>query len=68
MKRVFYGTEAAPPSLDIASAFGAQDVPIRLAGGQGTTYRAGPIVLKPARDYQYATWEAFMVGVHIGKN
>jgi uncharacterized protein (TIGR02569 family) len=43
----------------VRAAFGvAEVVPVRLAGGQGTTWRAGPVVLKPADSLQAGRWFA----------
>ena len=36
------------PDPDVLAAFGAHADPVRLPGGEGTAWRAGPIVLKPA--------------------
>jgi hypothetical protein len=33
-------------------------VPVRLPGGQGTTWRAGPVVLKPADSVRAGRWFA----------
>ncbi len=38
------------------AAFGAEAGPVRLPGGEGTTWRAGEIVLKPAGDPRIAQW------------
>jgi uncharacterized protein (TIGR02569 family) len=45
-----------PPT--VLEAFGADGEPEPLAGGQGTTIRAGRIVLKPADDAEEAEWIA----------
>jgi uncharacterized protein (TIGR02569 family) len=42
----------------VAEAFGAAGSPRRISGGQGTTYRIGDIVLKPAEGLAAATWMA----------
>jgi uncharacterized protein (TIGR02569 family) len=42
----------------VLTAFGASSAPVRLPGGQGTTWRAGDIVLKPAGDPVAARWTA----------
>jgi uncharacterized protein (TIGR02569 family) len=43
----------------VLTAFGlAGAVPVRLSGGQGTAWRAGPVVLKPADHDQAARWFA----------
>ena len=38
---------AVPPSPAVLSAFGAEGPPTVLPGGQGSSWRAGPLVLKP---------------------
>lgn len=40
------------------AAFGAEAGPVRLPGGEGTTWRAGEIVLKPAGDPRTLRWTA----------
>ncbi len=43
----------------VLAAFGvAGVVPVRLPGGQGTTWRAGPVVLKPADSVRAGRWFA----------
>jgi uncharacterized protein (TIGR02569 family) len=43
----------------VLAAFGAAGaVPVRLPGGQGTTWRAGPVVLKPADSVRAGRWAA----------
>lgn len=43
----------------VLAAFGVPgEVPVRLHGGQGGTWRAGPIVLKPADSARSARWTA----------
>ena len=43
----------------VLAAFGvAEVVPERLPGGQGTTWRAGPVVLKPADSVRAGRWAA----------
>ncbi len=43
----------------VLAAFGvAGVVPVRLPGGQGTTWRAGPVVLKPADSVRAGRWLA----------
>lgn len=44
---LFYGIKAEQPTLEIAMAFGSDQEPVRLDGGQGTSYLSGDIVLKP---------------------
>ena len=46
---------AAPPPEALA-AFGAGGEPVRLAGGQGTTWRVGDLVLKPVGDPVAHAW------------
>jgi hypothetical protein len=46
------------PDPGVLAAFGAHADPVRLPGGEGTTWRAGPIVLKPAGDPRVARWTA----------
>lgn len=48
---------SAPPT-DVLYAFGAAERPVRLAGGQGQTYRSGSVVLKPAQDDPETNWVA----------
>ena len=48
---------AAPPP-EVLRAFGASAAPELLPGGQGTTYRAGELVLKPATTAAEAQWVA----------
>lgn len=44
---------------EVLAAFGlAGAVPVRLAGGQGTAWRAGQVVLKPADSVQAGRWFA----------
>lgn len=38
------------PSKEILEAFGICEIPIRLPGGQGTSFKAGDIVLKPVEN------------------
>jgi uncharacterized protein (TIGR02569 family) len=43
----------------VLAAFGVAGViPVRLPGGQGTTWRAGPVVLKPADSVRAGRWFA----------
>jgi uncharacterized protein (TIGR02569 family) len=51
------------PSPAVLASFGAGDsAPVPLSGGQGTTWRAGPLVLKPAGDTRVARW---MAGLYL---
>ena len=51
---------AAPKRLDaVLAAFGVADVvPVRLPGGQGSSWRAGQVVLKPADSVREGRWFA----------
>jgi hypothetical protein len=42
------------PGPEVLACFGATAAPVALPGGQGTAWRAGDIVLKPAGDPQVA--------------
>ena len=46
---------AAPPP-DVLNAFGIAEPPLLLAGGAGTTYQAGTIILKPIANSVEAEW------------
>ncbi|MCB9801367.1 MAG: hypothetical protein H6773_04235 [Pseudomonadales bacterium] len=48
----------APPSADVLKAFGISDEAILLPGGEGTSYRAGDIVLKPTQNNAESAWIA----------
>lgn len=48
MELNFYGIKAAPPTSEVAKAFGSSADIVKLQGGQKTTYRSGGIVLKPS--------------------
>lgn len=49
----------SPPDLSVLGAFGIADtVPTPLAGGQGTTWLAGGVVLKPISGLEEAEWVA----------
>jgi len=58
MESVIYGVRIDPPTHEIAKAFGSSEWPLRLEGGQGTTYRSGGIVLKPSVNDEHSIWEA----------
>lgn len=47
-----------PPSTDVVRAFGKNDTPQPLAGGQVTSYLVGDVVLKPVDDNQETIWLA----------
>jgi len=46
------------PAPGVLAAFGAHADPVPLPGGEGTAWRAGAVVLKPAGDPQVARWTA----------
>ena len=46
------------PAPDVLAAFGVRADPVRLPGGEGTAWRAGEVVLKPAGDPRVARWTA----------
>jgi uncharacterized protein (TIGR02569 family) len=46
------------PDVDVVTAFGGRGPVVLLPGGQGRTYRAGDIVIKPADDEDEVTWAA----------
>jgi len=46
------------PAPGVLAAFGAHADPVSLPGGEGTSWRAGEIVLKPAGDPRAARWTA----------
>jgi uncharacterized protein (TIGR02569 family) len=46
------------PAPDVLAAFGARADPVPLPGGEGTAWRAGEVVLKPAGDPRVARWTA----------
>jgi uncharacterized protein (TIGR02569 family) len=46
------------PSPDVLAAFGARGEPVLLPGGQGGTWRAGDVVLKPSGLPAEAAWVA----------
>jgi uncharacterized protein (TIGR02569 family) len=46
------------PDPGVLAAFGAHADPVSLPGGEGTSWRAGEIVLKPAGDPRVARWTA----------
>src|SRR6266567_9069868 len=63
------------PQQKILDAFGALEKPILLPGGQGTTFRAGSIILKPISNSEEYAWiaenmntiqqEGFRVAQHL---
>jgi uncharacterized protein (TIGR02569 family) len=53
-----YGRPVQMPTEDVLAAFGATGAPRRLDGGRGRTWRAGPIVLKPADLPVESRWRA----------
>jgi uncharacterized protein (TIGR02569 family) len=46
------------PGPEVLDAFGVSADPVLLPGGEGTTWRAGEMVLKPAGDPRVARWTA----------
>jgi uncharacterized protein (TIGR02569 family) len=46
------------PGPEVLASFGASTDPVSLPGGEGTAWRAGGVVLKPAGDPQVARWTA----------
>lgn len=58
MEKIIYGVVAPPPTQATALAFSSDVEPVLIAGGQGTAYRAGNIVLKPAGDAEEESWTA----------
>src|SRR4051812_13990521 len=58
--RVVMQTESnrRPPPEAVLRAFGAADAPVLLPGGQGATWRAGPLVLKAVTLPEETRWRA----------
>jgi uncharacterized protein (TIGR02569 family) len=46
------------PPHDVLGDFGVEQEPVLLEGGQGNTYRAGDVVLKPVEDGEASIWIA----------
>jgi hypothetical protein len=46
------------PGPEVLASFGTSADPVSLPGGQGTAWRAGEVVLKPAGDPRVARWTA----------
>src|SRR5438552_43170 len=46
------------PGPDVLASFGVSADPVSLPGGEGTAWRAGEAVLKPAGDPRVARWTA----------
>lgn len=46
------------PSSTVLEAFGVTVAPVLLPGGQGGTFRAGPVVLKPSANEAEVSWGA----------
>ena len=46
------------PGPEVLASFGASADPVPLPGGEGTAWRAGEVVLKPAGDPRVARWTA----------
>ncbi|SDJ55363.1 TIGR02569 family protein [Streptomyces indicus] len=51
----------SPPPTHVLAAFAAGAAPVPLPGGQGTTWRAGEVVLKPTGMPEEAAWRAEVV-------
>ena len=47
-----------PPDPEVLRAFDASGKPVRLPGGQGSTFVVGDLVLKPVADADEARWIA----------
>lgn len=47
-----------PPHIETLRAFGATEAPVRVEGGQGSNYRSGNVILKPAKDDEETNWIA----------
>lgn len=45
-----------PPPQSVLFAFGLRGTPVRLVGGQGTSWRVGDVVLKPLVDRVFQEW------------
>jgi hypothetical protein len=46
------------PGPEVLASFGTSADPVPLPGGEGTVWRAGEVVLKPAGDPRVARWTA----------
>jgi hypothetical protein len=46
------------PGPEVLASFGTSADPVSLPGGEGTAWRAGEVVLKPAGDPRVARWAA----------
>jgi hypothetical protein len=46
------------PTRAVFAAFGASEIPERMAGGRGLTWRSGHIVVRPTSDPEEATWKS----------
>lgn len=52
------------PGPEVLAAFGlGGDDPVRVAGGQGTTWRLGTVMLKPGSDSRFQAWLASLTGI-----
>lgn len=58
MGKIVYGIVAPRPTKSTTEAFGTSAEPTPIKGGQGTAYRAGNIVLKPAEYETLENWVA----------
>jgi uncharacterized protein (TIGR02569 family) len=56
------------PNQDIIKAFGISGEPTPLAGGQGTSFRVGDVVLKPTNNAVEASWVADIFGSIFSDN
>jgi uncharacterized protein (TIGR02569 family) len=53
-----FDSPGPPPPPEVLAAFGADGDPVRFAGGQGTTWRAGTVVLKRVDFLPETLWRA----------
>lgn len=58
MSAYCYGKQIEPATVDVARVFGVEAKPRRLESGQGTTFVAGNVILKPAESETAAEWMA----------
>src|SRR6478752_9968351 len=49
-------TTVTGPPQSVLFAFGLRGTPVRLVGGQGTSWRVGDVVLKPRVDRVFQEW------------
>jgi len=50
------GSTTPEPPQQVLVAYGITGPPTPIAGGQGTSYRAGDLVLKPDADAEFIQW------------